>query len=36
LAAQARLLDERLRLWLAAHSEGLCEFESLEAFERTL
>ncbi len=36
LAAQACLLDERLRLWLAAHAESLDEFESLEAFERTI
>jgi len=35
LAEQARLLDEQVRQWLQAPSMGLCEFETLEAFERS-
>lgn len=36
LAEQARLLDERLRRWLADQSVDLCEFRTLEEFRESL
>ena len=36
LAEQTRLLDARLRVWLRAQNVDLGEFETLEAFERSL
>jgi hypothetical protein len=36
LEAQVSLLDDRLRQWLQDQSVELCEFETLEAFERSL
>jgi len=36
LDKQARLLDVRIRDWLREQSVSLCEFESLEEFERSL
>lgn len=36
LADQARLLDQQLRQWLQEQSVKLCEFETLDEFERSL
>ncbi len=36
VAEQAKLLDEKARQWLRAQSVSLCEFETLEEFERSL
>jgi hypothetical protein len=36
LADRAKLLDDRVRQWLSEQSIDLCEFETLEEFERSI